>query len=228
MVKKSLQKRNQLQSELYQKVGVIALEGGGVAIVDTELFVMLSAFRWRRVKYHRCYYARIIDGQSPPFKATTMHRVVNNTPAHMVCHHKNHNSLDNRRVNLTNMSKDLHRKPHKNNPFKLKTTDAAISDNQPSLPRPDPQEKPEKSVQICTPSYNLPSANDLQPTNRQKPQNSLPKKKPEKDNGIRSKFPISFQVLTELLNGPKPPVMNRSTLLLIFISVICRAVNDLF
>ncbi len=137
MEKKPLQKRSQLQSELYQKVGVIALEGGGVAIVDNELFDMLSAFRWRRVKYHRCYYARIIDGQSPPFKATTMHRVVNNTPSDMVCHHKNHNSLDNRRANLTNMSKDLHRKHHKNNTFKLKIIDAAISDNQPSLPLPD-------------------------------------------------------------------------------------------
>jgi len=195
MEKKSSKKSQQLKSELYQKVGVIAVEGGGAAIVDVDDYEFLAAFRWRRVKYHRCYYARIIDGQNPPFRQTTMHRVINHTPSDQVCHHKNRNTFDNRKINLDNMARKQHELLHKNNSLLIQFSGPAETQNQPSLPRPDP------------PSI---------------------KKKPEKTIESSIKNPIDSQVMTALLNGPKPPVMSHSTLPLTIISVFCRAINEFF
>lgn len=193
-----------VQSKLYEKVGVIALEGGGCATVDTSDYALLSSFRWRRVQYHRCHYARIIDNQSPPFKATTMHRAVNHTPADMVCHHRNRNTLDNRKTNLLNMTRKKHELLHKNNSLlikfstsaddsNIKLSTPAEQENQPSLPRPDPH--PEK-------------------------------KKAEITTGRTLILPIISQLMTQPAFDSKPPVMSQLILSSTFISVFYRAVNQ--
>lgn len=84
-------------------IAIIPLTHGKFAIVDPDLHKYLSQFYWRAVRSKHCWYAvrRIQHGA----KTITikMHRAIAKTPESMVCHHRNGDSLDNRRRNLQNM-----------------------------------------------------------------------------------------------------------------------------
>lgn len=76
---------------------VIPLTQGKFAIVDAEDYERLSEHKWcvQRKKGGRFYAVRRAGG-----KIIRMHREIMNAPPGMVCDHKNHNTLDNRKSNL--------------------------------------------------------------------------------------------------------------------------------
>ncbi len=80
----------------------IPLTQGKVAIVDDEDYDFLMQWKWYAGKAGRRYYAvRNTRNQkmgSPPI--IFMHRVIVNAPEDKDIDHKNHNALDNRKVNL--------------------------------------------------------------------------------------------------------------------------------
>lgn len=80
----------------------IPLTQNRCAKVDPEDYVWLSQFRWCcKANRDTCYAIRHIQEHGRT-KRIHMHRQIMNTPDEMICDHKNHNGLDNRRTNLRN------------------------------------------------------------------------------------------------------------------------------
>jgi len=80
----------------------IPLTQGKFAKVDPEDYIWLSQFRWCcKHNVDTCYAVRTVQirGKS---KRIYMHRLIMNTPAHLVCDHINHDGLDNRERNCRN------------------------------------------------------------------------------------------------------------------------------
>jgi len=90
----------------------IMLSRGRVALIDLIDYPLISRFYWRAVKSGSCYYACARYVRSGLTYTMRMHRLIAQTPPDQVCHHENHNSLDNRRANLTNMFEDQHALEH--------------------------------------------------------------------------------------------------------------------
>lgn len=105
------------------EVRVISLGGQYLAIVDADLYDDLNHYRWRAVRYFRSYYARALTDPDRKHLGISMHRLIARTPRDMVCHHRNRNTLDNRRANLINMTRHDHEFLHKNNTLQVKFTD---------------------------------------------------------------------------------------------------------
>ena len=82
----------------------IPLNKGKFALVDASDFLKLSRFKWRLFKSAGNVYAGrkiVINGKEQVIK---MHRLIAHTPKELHCHHINHDTLDNRRQNLQNMT----------------------------------------------------------------------------------------------------------------------------
>ena len=77
----------------------IPLTQGQFAIVDDEDFVELSRYKWHASKsgYSGGFTAKRYIAK---YKAIFMHRAIMCPPDNMIIDHINHNTLDNRRVNL--------------------------------------------------------------------------------------------------------------------------------
>jgi hypothetical protein len=75
---------------------LIPLTQGKFAIVDVADYERLSCYKWCAQKKVTCYYAR----RQAKGRVVLMHHMILDIPAGMVCDHKNHNGLDNRRSNL--------------------------------------------------------------------------------------------------------------------------------
>ncbi|MBA7678085.1 hypothetical protein ES703_86356 [subsurface metagenome] len=84
------------------------------AIVDEELAPGLRKFHWQPKVFRRCVYAITYIGEGEKRRRLNMHRWIARTQFPNVCHHKNSNTLDNRRTNLENMSKREHNNLHAN------------------------------------------------------------------------------------------------------------------
>ena len=84
----------------------IPLTQGQFAIVDDDEFERLSEFNWKALwnKDIRGYYAAREIGGRKNKKTIYMHRLIANTPVGMVCDHIHHNTLDNRKSELRNLS----------------------------------------------------------------------------------------------------------------------------
>lgn len=90
----------------------IPLNNGMVALVDPGWFDILIGLRWYAKKSFKCWYAcRKIEIFKRAY-IVRMHRIIANTPTGMICHHINHDSLDNRFHNLRNMTLFDHTKLH--------------------------------------------------------------------------------------------------------------------
>ena len=98
----------------------IELTEGQVAIVDEKHYDRLMKYKWRAVKYKRSWYAKTDVFHYNKRTQISMHRMVANTPKHLVCHHLDGNSLDNREKNLMNMTKAHHTAYHQQNNVKVK------------------------------------------------------------------------------------------------------------
>jgi hypothetical protein len=80
----------------------IPLTQGKFAKVDPEDYVWLSQFRWCcKHNVTACYAVRHVQVHGRT-KRIYMHRLIMNTPAHLVCDHMNHDGLDNRKRNCRN------------------------------------------------------------------------------------------------------------------------------
>lgn len=82
------------------------------AIVDKDLAPGLLKFHWQAKVFRRCVYAVTYVGEGDKRRRLNMHRWIARTQYPDVCHHKNSNTLDNRRANLENMSKRAHKALH--------------------------------------------------------------------------------------------------------------------
>jgi len=90
----------------------IPLSKGMFAIVDPGRFDELNRYYWRAVKSSNNYYAIRREIRNGQIITIRMHRIVAQTPEGQECHHENHNTLDNRLKNLTNMLPEQHRYIH--------------------------------------------------------------------------------------------------------------------
>ncbi|MHC4461417.1 MAG: AP2 domain-containing protein [Planctomycetota bacterium] len=80
----------------------IPLTQGRFAKVDPSDYIWISQFRWHcKINKTTIYAVRTVTvaGKS---KRISMHRMIMNTPPHLVCDHINHDGLDNRRAYLRN------------------------------------------------------------------------------------------------------------------------------
>ena len=94
---------NDLERKAY-----IFLTHGLFTIVDPELYESLSRYKWyARMSSSRWYAVRYVR-KGKKLYIIRMHRQIAKTQPGFVCHHKNGNSLDNRKKNLENMRRGLH------------------------------------------------------------------------------------------------------------------------
>lgn len=102
----------------------IQLTQGQVALVDDEDFEYLNQWRWciRWSKNTQSYYA--MRTEYKPFQKTIyMHRVIVNTPKGLECDHINHDTLDNQKHNLRNITHSqnmMNRRTQSNNKLGVK------------------------------------------------------------------------------------------------------------
>lgn len=84
----------------------IQLTQGKVALVDNEDFEYLNQWKWYAHwnKDTQSYYAIRNSGTYPNRVTIRMSRVVADTPIGLVCDHINHNTLDNQKHNLRNVT----------------------------------------------------------------------------------------------------------------------------
>ena len=88
----------------------IILNSGAIALVDDEDYEMVSKYKWqeskaiRNGKYYTSYALGKTCGSNKTRKTISMHRLIMNTPPHLVVDHINHNGLDNRKENLRNVT----------------------------------------------------------------------------------------------------------------------------
>lgn len=80
----------------------ILLTRGEFAKVDPEDYIWLSQFRWHCKTNKNAIYAVRNISENGKSKRIFMHRLIMNTPPHLVCDHINHNGLDNRKARLRN------------------------------------------------------------------------------------------------------------------------------
>jgi len=100
-----------------EKIGsssrTITLNKGYVTIVDAEDYESLNLYKWRIAKSHNIIYAARRETRNSRTRIIKMHRQIMNTPVGLVVHHRNHDSLDNRKKNLRNYSPHIHKLLHK-------------------------------------------------------------------------------------------------------------------
>jgi len=92
----------------------IPLGNGHVALVDFRDSHFVRNFLWKAVRRQRSWYARATMHLYAGPTKIYMHRLIAATPDGQVCHHRNRNSLDNRRSNLLNMPAKEHQMLHQN------------------------------------------------------------------------------------------------------------------
>lgn len=96
----------------------ISLSNGQYALVDDEDFDRLSAHGWSCNNKHTCYACRTIG---PNKQTIFMHLEILPVQSGMVCDHVNGNSLDNRKINLRELT------PHQNQMNRKKNRTAIYS-----------------------------------------------------------------------------------------------------
>lgn len=82
------------------------------SFVDEDDYKRLCRYRWRLRMSNACFYAvrRVHkDGKTYEIK---LHREIMHTPEGYECHHKNRDTLDNRKINLKNLTPAEHAERH--------------------------------------------------------------------------------------------------------------------
>ncbi len=91
--------RIRLEMEMENKVEdfrLIPLTQGKFAIVSAEDYDRLAQHKWCAVKGRDTFYAKRVSKG----RVVSMHREIMRAPKGVVCDHKNHDGLDNRKSNL--------------------------------------------------------------------------------------------------------------------------------
>jgi hypothetical protein len=92
-----------------ERASCIIARGGIETIVSTDDYAWLSSFSWFIKKSAASSYVctrKIVKGKSHTVR---MHRLIMQCPSWLKVHHINHNTLDNRRENLTVITEREHR-----------------------------------------------------------------------------------------------------------------------
>ena len=84
------------EQEQQPQIKLIPLTQGKFAIVDAEDYDRLSQYKWQAEKHKTTFYAK----RKSKYKSIKMHREILKPSNGMICDHKNHNGLDNRRCNI--------------------------------------------------------------------------------------------------------------------------------
>jgi len=87
----------------------IPLQNKYIVLVDPEDWITLHKFNWQIRRSSKNIYAvrKIKIGNK--WKSIYMHREISNCPDDQETHHKNRNTLDNRKANLMNLEPLQHR-----------------------------------------------------------------------------------------------------------------------
>jgi hypothetical protein len=98
----------------------IQLTQGQFAIVDSEDFEELNKFKWhaKYFKSENIFYASRSDNSFKTVKAILMHRIILKATLHDYVDHVNHDTLDNRKINIricTNSQNKMNCKLYSNN-----------------------------------------------------------------------------------------------------------------
>lgn len=82
----------------------IPLSKGQIAMIDDEDYERVSEFKWYALwnKDTQSYYAARSAGGRINKHIEYLHRFIMQTPKGMICDHRNHNTLDDRKSNLRN------------------------------------------------------------------------------------------------------------------------------
>jgi len=97
--------------------GMIPVHPHKAAIVDLDDFENLKQYKWYVIKQHgHPYAARKVSTNGKTY-FVRMHRQVMHTPKGKIVHHRNRQTLDNRKQNLVNLTDKAHQLFHKD-PFR--------------------------------------------------------------------------------------------------------------
>lgn len=99
----------------------IKLDDDHVAIIDAADAALVAGFVWKAYRRHRSWYAGCRIRKGSQTRIVWLHRLIAGTPFTKICHHRNRNTLDERRANLLNMTHHDHDFLHKNNTLIVKT-----------------------------------------------------------------------------------------------------------
>lgn len=94
----------------------IPLGSKGYTIIDPDEYYWLNRYRWRLKRSHSRSYAVHRTRQNGKELEFFMHRLIAETPPEMDCHHINHDTLDNRKANLVNLTPADHSIEHGKTP----------------------------------------------------------------------------------------------------------------
>ena len=89
---------------------VLPLTKGKFALISPHRMKTVGQFKWCAKKSFSKYYAMRKVQTNGKTSFALLHRIIADTPPNELCHHKNDNSLDNRDLNLENMSPFEHAK----------------------------------------------------------------------------------------------------------------------
>jgi len=89
---------------------------GTAAIVDLDDYENLKKYKWYIIKQHGLPYAARKVSTNGKVYWVRMHRQIMHTPTGYIVHHKNRRTLDNRKINLINLTDGQHTAIH-NDPF---------------------------------------------------------------------------------------------------------------
>ena len=81
-----------------------------IAKYDPELYHLIEKYHWFAKKSFNCWYAVAWVRNNGSRKLIRMHRLIAGTPPHLVTHHINGDTMDNRIDNLLNISEFEHAK----------------------------------------------------------------------------------------------------------------------
>jgi hypothetical protein len=93
----------ELDLQPVQEYRTIPLTKGQVAIVDAADYEWLNQWKWHALwsdRTHSFYAARATPRVNGKQRGIRMHRVILNAPESVFVDHKNHNTLDNSRLNI--------------------------------------------------------------------------------------------------------------------------------
>ena len=101
------------QNTIGDKCRMLILNKGYFALVDKTDYDWLVGWTWKAKRASHCYYAVRKSTHYGKTIQVKMHRAITQCPKDKVVHHRNGDSLDNRRVNLKVCSPEEHHLLHK-------------------------------------------------------------------------------------------------------------------
>jgi hypothetical protein len=117
MKKNGLQKKMETEEKPMNRVVKIGIHS---ILIDECDAGWVNNHDWTSTKKQKSWYFRTWIARRPIGRWLYMHRLIANTPYGQVTHHRNRNSLDNRRANLVSLPPGVHEALHRDNGVTIK------------------------------------------------------------------------------------------------------------